>query len=62
MHEKIECLTKEFVQELAAFAPDDYLKVKLMMIAEASTVRVQTFLHNVFTLTEEKRPLLIEMK
>lgn len=52
-------LAAEFVQELKELPVDDYLKIKSMLLAVASTGNVRKFFQTVFELSENQRPLLI---
>lgn len=62
MNEQINRLAAELILELSKSTPEEYLQFKLMMLAYSRQERVRTFLQRVFTLAEERRPLLIEMK
>lgn len=62
MNEQIRQLGAELVLELSRSTPEDYLGFKLMMLAYSRHEKVKEFLQKVFTLAEERRPLLIEMK
>lgn len=62
MNEQIRQLGAELVLELSRSTPEDYLEIKLMMLAYSRHEKVKEFLQKVFTLAEERRPLLIEMK
>ena len=62
MNEKVISLAAEFVLELSKCTPEEYLQFKLMMLAYPRQERLRTFLQVAFTLAEERRPLLIEMK
>lgn len=59
---KVCSLAVEFIQELKWLPADDYLRIKLMLMAGASTYNVKAFLQVVFNATERNRPLLIETK
>lgn len=61
----MECerLTVEFVEELTKTASDDYLEIKMVLLAVAKEKpRLIKFLHSAFEFAEKRRPLLIEMK
>ena len=60
--ENIDRLAAEFVLELTKATPEDYLHTKLMMLSSARLPGTKHFLQRVFSLAEEKRPLLLEMK
>jgi hypothetical protein len=62
MNREIKHTAAELVLELAKATPEDYQKMKLMMLASVKSFRVKIFLQKVFILAEERRPLLIEMK
>lgn len=59
---QIADLAARLVQELSRSTPEDYLEFKLMMLAYSRHEKAKEFLQKVFTLAEERRPLLIEMK
>ncbi len=60
--ENIDCLAAEFVLELSKATPEDYLQTKLMMLSSVRLPGTKYFLQKVFSLAEEKRLLLLEMK
>ena len=62
MNEQINRLAVELILELSKSTPEEYLQFKLMMLAYTRQERLRTFLQVAFTLAEERRPLLIEMK
>ncbi len=62
MNEQIRHMGAEFVRELSRATPEDYLQIKLMMLSSVKHTEVKNFLQAVFTLAEERRPLLLEMK
>lgn len=53
---------EELIKELLKAAPEDYEEIKLMLLAVNKHPRTLEFLEKMFSLVEEKRPLLIEMK
>lgn len=56
-------LMAEFVEELTKTTPDDYLEIKMVLLAAVKEKpRLNKFLHFAFELAEKRRPLLIEMK
>lgn len=55
-------IIEELIKELLKAAPEDYEEVKLMLLAVNKHPRTLKFLEEMFSLVEEKRPLLIEMK
>lgn len=55
-------LATKLALELSRSTPEDYLELKLMMFAYSRHEKTKEFLQKVFTLAEERRPLLIEMK
>lgn len=55
-------LVDELVQELKKLSPEDYLEIKLMLLACAATNWGKTFLEKVFYVVERQRPLLIGTK
>ena len=57
---KVYSLAAEFVRELTPLPTDDYLRIKLMLMANAPTCNVKAFLQVVFDTAERQRPLLIE--
>lgn len=57
---KVYSLAAKFVRELTPLLTDDYLRIKLMLMANAPTCNVKAFLQVVFDATERQRPLLIE--
>ena len=62
MNEKVTSLAAEFVLELSKATPEDYLQTKLMMLSSVRLPGIERFLQKVFSLAEERRPLLLEMK
>lgn len=56
---KVFSLAIKFIQELKWLPEDDYLRIKLMLMAGAPTHDVKAFLQVVFNATERQRPLLI---
>ena len=62
INEEVRRVGAELVIELSKATPEDYLQMKLMMLAAVRQPKVEVFLQRVFTLAEERRPLLIEMK
>lgn len=62
MNEEVRRLVAELVLELSKSTPEEYLQMKLMMLSAARQAKVKAFLQRAFTLAEERRPLLIEMK
>ena len=62
MTTQITHLAAEFILELSKATPEDYLQLKLMMLSAARHPQVETFLQKVFSLADEKRPQLLEMK
>lgn len=61
MNEQINRLASEFIPELSKASQDDYLQIKLMMLSVVRHKAVDAFLHKVFKLAEERRPLLLEV-
>lgn len=61
MNREIIRLATEFVSELEKSSPDDYLQIKLMMLSVVRYKSVDVFLHKIFELAEERRPLLLEI-
>lgn len=53
---------EELIKELLKAAPEDYEEIKLMLLAVNKHPRMLEFLEKMFSLVEERRPLLIEMK
>lgn len=52
-----------FAQEMVKATPDDYLQIKLCMLAaNQDNPAVVKLLQCVFEIAERRRPLLIEMK
>ena len=62
MNEKVISLAAEFVLELSKATPEDYLQTKLLMLSAKRVAGAEKFLQKVFSLAEERRPLLLEMK
>ena len=62
MNEEVRRLAAEFVLELSKATPEDYLQTKLMMLSSVRLAEKKTLLQKVFSLAEERRPLLLEMK
>ena len=62
MNEGVSRLVAELILELSKCTPEEYLQFKLMMLAYPRQERVRKFLQVAFTLAEERRPLLLEMK
>ena len=62
MTTQIPRLAAEFIFELSKATPEDYLQLKLMMLSAVRHPQVKTFLQKVFSLADDKRPQLIEMK
>lgn len=62
MNEQINRLAVELILELSKSTPEEYLQFKLMMLVYPRQERLRKFLQVAFTLAEERRPLLIEMK
>ena len=62
MNEEVRRLAVELILELSKSTPEEYLQFKLMMLAYPRQERLRTFLQVAFTLAEERRPLLIEMR
>lgn len=62
MDEKLLKIAAEFIEELKEAPPDDYLQIiKLMLLSVVRHKAVDSFLHKIFQLAEERRPLLLEM-
>ncbi len=61
MDEKLLKIATEFIEELKEAPPDDYLQIKLMLLSVVRHKAVDSFLHKIFQLAEERRPLLLEM-
>ena len=62
MNEEVNRLAAEFILELSKATPEDYLQTKLMMLSSVRLPGTKHFLQRVFSLAEETRPLLLEMK
>lgn len=62
MNEEVRRLAAEFVLELSKATPEDYLQTKLIMLSSVRLPGTKHFLQRVFSLAEERRPLLLEMK
>lgn len=62
MNREVRHLAAEFVLELSKATPEDYLQTKLMMLSSVRIPGIRCFLQKVFSLAEERRPLLLEMK
>lgn len=62
MNEEVRRLAVEFVLELSKATPEDYLQTKLMMLSSVRLAGKKRFLQKMFSLAEERRPLLLEMK
>lgn len=62
MNREVRRLAAEFVLELSKATPEDYLQTKLMMLSSVRLPGTKHFLQRVFSLAEERRPLLLEMK
>ena len=62
MNEEVRRLAAEFVLELSKATPEDYLQTKLMMLSSVRLAWKKRFLQKVFSLAEERRSLLLEMK
>ena len=55
-------LTMDFISEMLKCSPDDYMYIKLVLMAFSSKKPVvMNFLQIAFALIESKQPLLIEM-
>ena len=53
----------EFITEMLKAAPDDYMEIKLILMAHSAGKPALThFLQEAFKLIEARRPRLIEMK
>lgn len=62
MDDKDKIIT-EFIAEMLKAAPDDYMEIKLILLAHsAGKPSLVYFLQEVFKLVELHRPRLIEMK
>lgn len=62
MNEKDKIIT-EFITEMLKAAPDDYMEIKLILMAHsAGKPALVYFLQEAFKLIELHRPRLIEMK
>ena len=58
-----EKIVMSFIAEMLDASPDDYIEIKLIMLAtNAEKPVVLNFLRMAFKLIEARRPLLIEMK
>ena len=53
---------EELIKELLKAAPENYEETKFVLLAVTQHPRLLEFLEEMFSLVEEKRPLLIEMK
>lgn len=62
MNEEVRRLAAEFVLELSKATPEGYLQTKLMMLSSVRLAWKKRFLQKVFSLAEERRSLLFEMK
>lgn len=52
-----------FITEMLKTTPDDYMEIKLILMAHSAGMPVLThFLQEAFKLIEARRPRLIEMK
>ena len=58
-----EKIVMSFIAEMLDASPDDYIEIKLIMLAmNAEKPVVLNFLRMAFKLIEARRPLLIELK
>lgn len=58
-----EKIVMSFITEMQGTSPDDYMEIKLIMLAaNAGNTVVLNFLRTAFNLIEARRPRLIEMK
>lgn len=55
-------MIEELIKELLKAAPENYEETKFVLLAVTQHPRLLEFLEEMFSLVEEKRPLLIEMK
>ena len=62
MTTQITRLAAAVILELSKATPEDYLQLKLMMLSAVQHPQAESFLQKVFSLADEKRPQLIEMK
>lgn len=62
MNEKEKIIT-EFIAEMLKASPDDYMEIKIILLAHSTGKPVLVhFLQEAFKLIELRRPQLIEMK
>lgn len=62
MNKTINRLGAELVIELTKSNPEDYQKFKLMLLSHEKKCKERRFLEKVFSLAEERRPLLLTVK
>ena len=62
MSKEIYRRAAELILELSELTPEDYLQVKMTMLAVTRCQQTREFLKRVFILTERNRPLLIEVR
>ncbi len=59
MNEQIYQLAAEFIYELSKATPEDYFQWKLMLLSITQHPELKVFLNRVFSIAEERRPLLL---
>lgn len=60
---KKEKIIAEFITEMLKVTPDDYMEIKIILMAHsADKPAILHFLQETFKLIESHRPLMIEMK
>lgn len=62
MNKEIYRQAAELILELSELTPEDYMQVKMTMLAVTRCQQAREFLSMVFILTERNRPLLIEAR
>lgn len=62
MSKEIYRQAAELILELSELTPEDYMQVKMTMLAVTRCQQAREFLNRVFILTERNRPLLIEAR
>ena len=55
-------MIEELIKELLKASPEDYEETKLMLLSVTQHPGLLELLQKMFSLVEESRPLLIEMK
>lgn len=62
MSKEIYRQAAELIMELSELTPEDYLQVKMTMLAVTRCQPAKDFLYIVFAQAEKNRPLLIEAR